>query len=182
MLSQSNYQVAQRVNYALFRLLFIKSCTNNSIIQALRIRLIQSIVTSHLDYCSVVYRDAFLCQKARLHYSEVSLVGCERTLVCIILLCWQNSPHEEAPSPGQTIEELCARATRIIRTDLEIPKAKKSDLLSYSSFRRKGISWIGMGRFSCVDFVWLKYSVIIFFNIIMKCRNVSYKYCEIRYY
>ena len=55
-------QVEKKVNCALFGLRFIKSCTT----QALRIRLVQSSVTSHLDYCSVVYQDASLGLKARL--------------------------------------------------------------------------------------------------------------------
>ena len=57
-------QVAKRVNCALFGLRFIKACTT----QALRIRLVQSLITSHLDYCSVVYQDASLGLKARLQW------------------------------------------------------------------------------------------------------------------
>ena len=47
-------QVAKSVNCALYGLRFIKPRTT----QALRMRLVQSLVTSHLDYCSVVYQDA----------------------------------------------------------------------------------------------------------------------------
>ena len=55
-------QVAKRVNCALFELRFIKSCT----ILALWIRLVQSLVTLHLDYCSVVYQHVSMVLKARL--------------------------------------------------------------------------------------------------------------------
>ena len=55
-------QVAKIVNCALFGLRFIKSCTT----QALQMRLVQSLVTSHLHYRSVVYQDASLGLKAQL--------------------------------------------------------------------------------------------------------------------
>ena len=54
--------MSQRVICALFGVRFIKSCTT----QALSTKLVQSLVTSHLDYCSVVYQDASLGLKARL--------------------------------------------------------------------------------------------------------------------
>ena len=58
-------QVAKRVNCALLGLSLIKTCTK----QALRIRLIQSLVSLvffYLNYYRVVYPDAFLGLKARL--------------------------------------------------------------------------------------------------------------------
>ena len=46
--------ITKKENRALFGLKFIWSCTT----QGLRMRLVESLVTPHLDYCRVVYLDA----------------------------------------------------------------------------------------------------------------------------
>lgn len=59
--SQVN-QVTKKVNKSLFGLRFIQPCTT----QALRKRLVESLVLPHLDYCTVVYHDASLSLRTRL--------------------------------------------------------------------------------------------------------------------
>ena len=62
---QLNY-VTKKVNYALFGLKFIRSCTT----QALPKRLVESLVVPHLDYCAVVYFDASSTIRACLQRLE----------------------------------------------------------------------------------------------------------------
>ena len=45
--------ITKKVNRALYGLRIIKSCTS----QALRKRLVETLVGPHLDYCNVVYSD-----------------------------------------------------------------------------------------------------------------------------
>ena len=49
--------------------------------QALLIRLVQSLATSHLDYCSVVYQDASLSLEARLQQLSDAAIWYIRTFV-----------------------------------------------------------------------------------------------------
>ena len=62
-------QVTKKVNRAMFRLWFIKSCTT----QALRKRLVEVLVNPHFDYWSVVYLDASLELRERIQ--RLSNVG-----------------------------------------------------------------------------------------------------------
>ena len=55
-------QVTKKVNKALYSLRFIRACTT----ETLRIRLVESLVQPHLDYCTVVYLDATNEQRTRL--------------------------------------------------------------------------------------------------------------------
>jgi len=55
-------QVSKKVNRALYSLRFFRSCTT----EALRKRLVESLVQPHLDYCAVVCLDAPGEQKRRL--------------------------------------------------------------------------------------------------------------------
>ena len=55
-------QVTKKVNKALYSLRFIRACTT----EKLRMRLVESLVQSHLDYCTVVYLDATNEQLTRL--------------------------------------------------------------------------------------------------------------------
>ena len=54
--------VTKKVNRAMFGMWFIKSCTT----ETLRRRLVEALVLSHLDYCSVVYLDASQGLRERL--------------------------------------------------------------------------------------------------------------------
>ena len=54
--------VEKKVNRVLYTLRFIRDCTT----EALRIKLVQSLVLPHLDYCSTVYLDASTKLKARI--------------------------------------------------------------------------------------------------------------------
>ena len=54
--------VTKKVNRAMFGIWFIKSCTT----ETLRRRLVEALVLSHLDYCSVVYLDASQGLRERL--------------------------------------------------------------------------------------------------------------------
>ena len=47
-------QVTKKVNKAFYSLRFIRACTT----ETLRMRLVESLVQPHLDYCTVVYLDA----------------------------------------------------------------------------------------------------------------------------
>ena len=55
-------QIIKKVNRALFDIRFIKTCTT----QALRKRLVKSLVVPNLDYFSVVYLNASMSLRARL--------------------------------------------------------------------------------------------------------------------
>ena len=54
-------QITMKVNRALFGLRLIKLCTT----QTLRKRLVEFLIVSHLDYCSVVYLNASMSLRAR---------------------------------------------------------------------------------------------------------------------
>ena len=58
--------VTNKVNWALFGLRFIRSCTT----LALRKRLVETLVMPHLDYCSVVYMD--LTAELKIHLQRLA--------------------------------------------------------------------------------------------------------------
>ena len=66
-------QVTKKVNKALYSLRFIRTCTTETI----RMRLVESLVQPHLDYCTVVYLDATNEQRTRrdrLSNTDVSYI------------------------------------------------------------------------------------------------------------
>ena len=54
--------IGKKVNKVLYTLRFIRQCTT----EALRIKLVQTLVVPHLDYCSVVYLDCSTNLKGRI--------------------------------------------------------------------------------------------------------------------
>ena len=54
--------IERKVNRILYTLRFIRHCTT----ETLRTRLVQALITPHLDYCSTVYLDANIALKARI--------------------------------------------------------------------------------------------------------------------
>ena len=64
--------VTKKVSRALFGLKIIRSCTT----QALRRRLLESLVVSHLGYCAVVYFDASFTLRILLQRLANARVRC----------------------------------------------------------------------------------------------------------
>ena len=64
--------IQKKVNSILYKLRFIRNCTN----EALRTKLVQSLIMPHLDYCITVYFDANTKLKARLQrlYSGIRYI------------------------------------------------------------------------------------------------------------
>ena len=77
---------------------FIKSCTT----KAFRIRLVQLLVISHLDYWSVVYQDSSLGLKARLQWLSNAVIR----YICGIEGMTQISPFKSKLGWLQTVSRM----------------------------------------------------------------------------